>query len=406
MKNVDFRGSRLSHRFPALTSILPPLAMFWLAGYFFFPTNKLHYQFFILIFVAGTLWLGFKRYIDWQQLFASRLMQLAAIFCLYYLFSLAWSFGTSLDDRLGEVKSVVYLLCFTVVIRFCLNQSSHYLMRLFKVITVIATVSLIASLCWFFLIEGHTLASRFHGVGRLWNQLWMGAIYGALTIILVGVLSFARLSGRQNIMFLLLLVLMFAGVVATHSRMPVAATLAVGFLIFLMSARTWKVKGLVISAVILVLSIALLANLPYFKEDIERGQSLRLNIWNGAIELHQKKPWFGYGAGSDTPIESTVNIVDGWHYYHNSYLATLIDLGLVGGSLMIFLLAYAVAVAWRMRENLAVRLSAYVLIYSGMISLTFGEGIISRMNVQWVLVWLPIIIISHYEMRERLRRSD
>lgn len=406
MRKADLRENSVSYRFLASTSVIPVLAMFWLAGYFFFPTNKLHYQFFILIFVAGTFWLGVKRYIDWQQLLASRLIQLAAIFCLYYIFSLAWSFSTSLDDRLGEVKSVVYLLCFTVVIRFCLTQSNHYLTRLFKVITVVATVSVIAGLCWFFLIEGHTLASRFHGVGRLWNPLWMGAIYGAMTVTLVGLLSFARLSRRHQLILSVLLALMFAGVVATHSRMAIVATLLVGFLSFLMSAKPLRIKALVISVVMVVLLAALWVGMPYFKKDIERGQSHRLNIWTGAVELIQQKPIVGHGAGSDTPIESEVARVDGWHYYHNTYLATLVDLGVVGFSIMIWLLVYAIIMAWRMRANLAVRLSAYVLIYSGLISVTFGEGIISRMNVQWVLVWLPIIIISHYEMLERHRRSD
>lgn len=406
MKKADFGDQSLPGRIPLLTSALPLLAMFWLAGYFFFPTNKLHYQFFILIFVLGTLWLGFQRQVNWAQLFNSKLLQLLAVFCAYHLLSLLWSFNTPMDDRAGEIKSVVYLLCFTVIMRFSLSQSSDYLIRLFKVLIAVSTLSLTASLCWFFLIESHTLASRFHGIGRLWNPLWMGAIYGALTIILIGLLSFASLSRRQMTTLLLLLALMFAGVVATHSRMAIVATLLVGFLCFLMSAKTWKTKALVTSSVVVVLSVAIWAGMPYFKKDIERGQSHRLNIWNGAAELIQEKPLFGYGAGSDTPIESTVKRVDGWHYYHNTYLATLVDLGVAGFLLMISLLAYAVMLAWRMRDNLAVRLSAYVLIYSGMISLTFGEGIISRMNVQWVLVWLPIIIISHYEMLERRRRSN
>lgn len=406
MKKADFGEQSLPGRFPALTSVMPLLAMFWLAGYFFFPTNKLHYQFFILIFVAGSLWLGFQRQIDWKQILSSRLLQLLAVFCLYHLSSLFWSFDTPLDDRVGEIKSVIYLLCFTVMMRFSLAQSNDFLMRLFRVLIGVAALSMIVCLCWFFLVESHTLASRFHGIGRLWNPLWMGAISGALAVILVGLLSFAKLSRRQTTMLVLLLALMFAAVVATHSRMTIVATLLVGFLIFLMSAKTFTIKVLVTSAVFAILLLALWAGMPYFKKDIERGQSHRLNIWNGAVELIKQKPILGHGAGSDTPIESKIERVDGWHYYHNTYLATLVDLGIAGFTLMILLLAYAVALAWRLRENLAVRLSAYVLIYSGLISLTFGEGIISRMNVQWVLVWLPIIIISHYEMRDRVRRSD
>lgn len=387
------------------TTVVPALVLFWLAGYFFFPTNKLHYQFFILIFILGTLWLGVQRQIVWQQLLQSSLCRLAILLCLYFLASLFWSFGTPVDDRIGELKSVIYLACFFIVLRYSLQQSEDFLLKLFKITLFVSLISLIINVLVFFVFKEHTLADRFHGFGRLWNPLWMGSLYGALTVVATGLLSFARLSRQQTKVLLVVTPILFIGVVLTHSRMPIAATLLVGMLTFLVGFRSWRTKMLTLSTVLMLLGVASWAALPYFKHDIERGQSYRLDLWQGAVELIQEKPFIGYGAGSDTPIKSAEGRVNGWHYYHSTYLATVVDTGLLGLSLMMLLLGYAFLLAWRLRQYIGVRLSACLLFYSCLISLTFGEGIISRMNVQWVLVWLPIIIISHYEIRQRMQMT-
>ncbi len=373
----------------------------WIAGYFFFPTNKLHYQTFIVIFVLGSLWLGFQRKIDWQTFFSSKLILAVTAFSAYYLASLFWAYGTPFDDRLGEVKSVVYLFCFAFVLSFSLTQSPKFLERLFRILLLVSSIALVINIVAFFVVQEQSLSARFHGFGRLWSPLWMGAIYGGMTVVLVGLLSHGRLTRKHKMLLAPLIPVMFMGVLATHSRMPILATLAVGFLVFLMGKNSLKNKIVITISTVVILLGTFWASLPYFENDIERGQSYRFDIWSGAMNLVQERPLLGYGAGSDTPIDSPVEVVDDWHYYHNTYVATLVDLGLVGGFLHLLILVIAFRVAWQLRSNIAVRISAYLLLYSCLINITFGEGIISRMNVQWLLMWLPILIISHYEVTQK-----
>lgn len=377
------------------------LLTLWISGYFFFPTYKLHYQFFILIFVMGTLWICLQRKIDWQTFFSSKLILAVMAFSAYYLASLFWAHGTLFDDRLGEVKSVVYLFCFAFVLSFSLNQSPNYLERFFRILVLISSIVLVINIVVFFVIQEQSLTARFHGFGRLWSPLWMGAIYGGMTVILVGLLSHVGLTQKHKILLVALIAVMFIGVLATHSRMPILATLAVGFLVFLMGKNSLKSKVVITISTVVILMGMFWAFLPYFENDIERGQSYRFDLWRGAMDLIQEKPLLGHGAGSDIPIESPVELIDDWHYYHNTYIATLVDLGLVGGFLHLLILVIAFRVAWQLRSNIAVRISAYLLLYSCLINITFGEAIISRMNVQWLLMWLPILIISHFEVAQK-----
>lgn len=231
----------------------------------------------------------------------------------------------------------------------------------------------------------------------------MAALYGALTIVSVGILvsASAHLSDSQKYGLSFLAVIFFIAVLATQSRTAIAATVFVSLIAIFTAKSTYKLKWFNILAITLVLLVIAFISLSMLDRMVDRGQSHRLNIWQGAVELILEKPMLGYGAGSEIYIDTDDTKVDGWHYYHSSYVATLVDLGLVGFLLLLVMISVAFMVAWRMRSEPAVRISAYVLFYCLIISLTFGEGMISRMNAQWILFWLPLIVITHYEILDK-----
>lgn len=380
--------------------LLPSLVMFWLIGYFFFPTNKMHYQVFIVTFVLGGLWVAFREKFNVKLIFQSKILLSVFLFALYYLSSLFWPVGTPIDDRIGEAKSVIYLILFGFLIFFSMRHKQDFLPQLLKYGFLAAVGSLLLSCIMFYLVNEQSFSQRLHGYGRLWSPLWMAALYGGVAITALGLLSHQtkKVSTTNTCLLTLVLALAVFAVIATHSRTAIVMTLLVLFLTFLSGKLSLSYKlSLSIFAVVLFLVIAFLS-FPHFEADLQRGQSFRLDIWMGALELVKQAPIFGYGAGSDTPISSTISTVDGWHYYHSTYIATLVDLGLVGLGLQIFILVVTFNVAWQLREDLKVRVSAFILFFSCLISLTFGEGIISRMNVQWLLMWLPIMLIAYAEI--------
>jgi O-antigen ligase len=392
---------------PLISRVMPAMVTLWLAGYFFFPSNKLHYQFFILIFCLGgaLLWAKHRFHIAWKP--DSALVQVSGAFVVFYSLSLFWSVGTPFHERLGEIKSVLYLIIFTAVFTYCLRHSQNFLYRVLKVTLIAAVLALLFNFISFYFIDGQAVSARFHGFGRAWSPLWMAALYGALTVILVGVLTHAasQLSSRQYYLLIILATLFFLAVLATQSRMAIAATVVVSVIAVMTGNGSPRFKLLSALAIVLALLLTIWLSLTVFDRMVERGQSHRLNIWKGAMSLILEKPLLGYGAGSEIYIDTDDKKVDGWHYYHSSYVATLVDIGVTGFLLSLLMLAVAFQVAWRLREQFVVRMSAYVLLFCLLVSLTFGEGFISRMNAQWLLFWLPLIVIAHYEVLQKNQRS-
>jgi len=402
--NANTLGVKKEFGSPSLRhKILPGLVMFWLMGYLFFPTNKLHYQIFIVIFVMGGAWIAFREKIDFKNVFRSKVLLTIVVFALYFLFNLFWSVGTPLEDRLGEVKSLIYLAVFGLLIFFSVQNRDDFFSHFLKWGGIVATASLFFSCIMFYVVGEHSFSQRLHGYGRLWSPLWMAALYGAVAIVSITVLSFQseRLSKTNKLWLLLVFILAIFAVTATHSRMAIVTTFFVVSLAFYSGTFSFKYKLSVSALAAFVLITVAFFSSPSFENDLERGQSYRLDIWQGAMQLVKESPFFGHGAGSDTPISSTVSTVDGWHYYHSTYVATLVDLGFVGLSLHLMLLTITFLVAWKVRENVIVRISAFILLFSCLVNLTFGEGIISRMNVQWLLMWFPIMVIAYFELNKR-----
>lgn len=347
------------------------------------------------------MWVQHRLQVNWKP--DSTIARTCGAFVAFYTLSLAWSVGTPLDERFAEIKSVLYLVIFAAVFTYCMRQQQGFLYRLLKLVLIVASLALMFYFTSFYLIEEQAISARFYGYGRVWSPLWMAALYGALTVVIVTALTHAtsHFNTRQKYLLILVAAFFFTAVLATQSRMAIAATVVMSVISAITGNGSYKVKTFSVVSIVAVLLLTVWLSLTLFDRMIERGQSHRLNIWQGALSLIIEKPVLGHGAGSDVAIDTEDKKVDGWHYYHSSYIATLVDIGVAGFLLSVFMLAAAFRVAWRLREEFAVRASAYVLAYCLLVSLTFGEGFISRMNVQWLLFWMPIIVIAHYEVLQK-----
>jgi O-antigen ligase len=285
---------------------MPALVTLWVAGYFFFPTNKLHYQFFLLIFCLGGAWLWSKNNlaISWNS--SCSLLRFSAAFVTFYLLSLLWSDGTPLDERVGEIKSVLYLIIFSAIFAYSLKHDGHFLSKVLKMVLLAAALALLLNVILFYYIQDSSISARFHGVGRTWSPLWMAALYGAVSIVSVGILTSdeAHITTRQRYWLSFLAVVFFIAVLATQSRTAIAATVFVTLITIFSANSSYRLKLFNISVMMAVLLVFISLSLSMLDRMVDRGQSQRLNIWQGAAELIIEKPLFGYGAGSDVQIDT------------------------------------------------------------------------------------------------------
>ena len=130
-----------------------------------------------------------------------------------------------------------------------------------------------------------------------------------------------------------------------------------------------------------------------------RGQSYRLDLWLGFIGRAKEHLILGHGGGAKVPIHAPGEFVHGWYHYHSVYIGSLVELGLAGLLLHIVIIITVLNTAWRLRDNFYVRAAVLLFIYACIIGITFAHGILTRMNTQWLLFWMPLLVIAMYEIK-------
>ncbi|HCD05961.1 MAG: hypothetical protein CMH21_04150 [Methylophaga sp.] len=386
--------------FPAAEKTIFVLMNIWLAGFFLSPTGKQHYQFFILSIVLSAFWLIFAQKINYRSLLNSKVLMSASFYALLFLISIAWSNDLGFSAKFKDIKTFLYLIFFALVFLYVINGQSKRMITVVNILIVAAVISLLINLFVFYAINGEDMSARFFGMGRLWNPLWAAAMYGATALTILAILldKFNQFKPVFRGMFLLAYVLMLGAVVLTQSRTPIAATIMLSLFIVMVSQQSLKIKISVILTSGIIGVITLLYSLPFIQEQMGRGQSYRLDLWFGFIERAKEHLFLGHGGGSNVPISSPVDYVDGWYHYHSTYVASLVEMGLAGLFLHLLLIVTTLSAAWKMRNIFIVKVAAIVFIYTCILGITFGHGILTRMNSQWLIFWMPLLVIAIYEI--------
>lgn len=373
------------------------LTLFWISGFFFFPTAQSHNQAFILLFVLPAVWLIFKLNITFKPFLKSRLFWIAFLYCSYYAVSTAWGTYKNINLQLSEIKRSLYLYAFWIVIFTSYYLDNRKLMLLAKYTVLLAVVSIFYNAIIFYGVDQNGLYERFVGFGRLRNALWVGALYGAVAILLLCITL--QPNQAKKPLYFVFFIIFFVATLLTHSRGPILSMLAVSLLAFFSSQLSLKLKTK-LSIVFLLLASACAVYLSiYYQADINR-ESYRLDLWLGFLEFAKVDLIFGQGAGTNVYINAPGQFVNGWSHYHNVYLGSLIELGLLGLCLHLLLVVYAISIGWRFRKHLAVNVALMVFIFTCLIGVTYGQGIVTRINAQWIIFWLPLAVMIMRELEE------
>ncbi|HEY0563338.1 MAG TPA: O-antigen ligase family protein [Methylophilus sp.] len=379
------------------------LTVFWIAGFFFFPKGQLHNQAFLAIFLLPALWLMLKIKVPFKPFLASRLFWVTCIFCLYYAISTAWGTHKDMDGVMSEIKRAFYFYAFWLVIFFTYYLQPSRLYVLAKFTTMAGLLSVLVVSALFYGLDHSTIADRLTGFGRLRNPLWVAALYGAMATMMLCVVL--QKEQANKLRYFAFFIFFFTATLLTHSRGPIISMAAVCLLIFFASQLSIKLKIQITTVSLVILFALSLIFLAAYQADIERGQSYRLDLWLGFLQFTKHHLILGNGAGTNLYINSPGNFAHGWSHYHNVYLGSLVELGLVGLSLHLLVIALTIRLGWRYRQELAINIALMVFIFSCLIGITYGQGVIERINAQWIIFWLPIAVIIMRELEcKQLKR--
>ncbi len=172
----------------------------------------------------------------------------------------------------------------------------------------------------------------------------------------LSVLSFLVLVPNQqeangnNKLNIVLVILSVCALLFTGGRAGLGGWLVGLFLLAFLGNPTYRVQFILVLLGLGSFAYAFQDQLPIFKRaDLEASYIFRQMIWNDALAIHQNHPWFGIGIGNYAnyvavhhPDQFWINNNEITYYDHpeSGYLKLLVEFGLPGFLLLLFLILY------------------------------------------------------------------
>lgn len=242
------------------------------------------------------------------------------------------------------------------------------------------------------------------------NPNTLGAMLLAISPVIM--LRVLKKSEKGKIFDKITLIILIIDLISTGSRSSILGILISSWIILLMVMPT---KRIVISIIPLLIILALFTNeesiynylqkTRQFSRQAEKVTDLsgRKEVWGFGIKLFEEQPLIGYGFGFEKMIlkeySSRFTQHSGW-YFHNSYLSSLIAVGLLGTIPLLALLALASIKGLYLIHQLSInsepnRMIIYflALLYSSLFHGFYETWLFSPGNMNILLFWTSVFFI-------------
>ncbi|MBX3548938.1 MAG: O-antigen ligase family protein [Xanthobacteraceae bacterium] len=341
------RGHRFSTLMHLFVAVFLMQAVFRIRGY---QDKDVDFQVILKIAVwatvAGVAALHARRWLE----------SMLTPFNLPCMLFLIWLFATALVSPNPTYTFVSAFTVFACVI-FC-----AYVFSMFEPLEVFTTIVLaIVAFCFisiivyfaipefgryvYWLNEEKFVSGRLAGIAGSANNM---ALIAAFALVVIGL--YAREFHRMHWSFVpLATIICGAALVMTNSRTPLAMTLLIVFMTYVLTWRRLHIALLLVSLGLVAASILL----PYSDEILLKVVSRsggadeltsltgRTEIWHTVLKLVEQRPWTGYGYGSSVFVlpEYANSIGFATSHAHNLALQLLLTTGWTG--LILFILTVA-----------------------------------------------------------------
>jgi O-antigen ligase len=114
--------------------------------------------------------------------------------------------------------------------------------------------------------------------------------------------------------------------------------------------------------------------------------SHRGGIWQMAIGLIMQQPWFGYG------MQAKFSYGYGGVNPHNIFISAFFYTGIVGGVLLLAVVASSLRVAWQHRRTPQGALAFTLLLHAIFACMTDQGQYVHSPAPQWTIFWLPVAL--------------
>ena len=378
--------------------------LFLLTGIFFIPDKGIHFKLFILFTTISFPLMMYKGLCRWQIIYESRIFLFSSLFLAFSLLSLFWSTPERSSDILNPIKNVFYLVSFWFIFIFVFSSTGNRLQHLVKWLIIAGSITAASYACYQYLYLDYPLTHRFDIPGPLLNIIRTGICLGAGALLCIAALLYkpTNRSAAITVLLLLALTIFLATLGLTHTRWAIAGTLFFCFIMIMVSHIKTRNKVLLFGVGIVLLLIAGYCLAPLIAEYIERGQSYRLILWSGFLNEYQNY-WLGHGLGTHIYIRE--GVMENWHSYHSVYLGALMSTGIIGLTLLLLMILTALTIGWRLRKDHYALAASVLFAFGCVMGAVNFDSVILRPRGYWLPFWIPLIVLSLYELKSLRRKA-
>lgn len=313
-------------------------------------------------------------------------------FAACVMLSIAWS---DTDKSFGSlIKRPLYIaLLFAAVTQVALARTDR-LKQVLQLATLLACLVGVVSLVLFHMAQD----DRFVGYRALSNPILTAHVFGFFMAMCVA--SWMIEGSNRRPWKAITFVIIGTVIVATGARGGLAATAAAITAAALLAGN----RRAAIACVVMLAGAALVLVLV---PDVfmQRGLSLRPQLWALTLQEVSLRPWLGYGYDAYIMLEIP-GVTEKFPNPHNLLLAVLRQQGIVGLTLWGLMYAAAFVSAWRYRRDPAVLIFAVTVVAGLVASLTEGMSYLSRPKEHWFLVWIPFAFLTAALIRRKLNPAQ
>jgi hypothetical protein len=383
---VQTKWEKFATNWIALGVYVFVLAFFWASG-----TANIRTTFYVFILLPWLFYIPWKK-AHWQD-FGGVYTALGLLLTGYIALSSLWG----KENDVGEfARHWLMLAIWLTTTAWVIARGHINLERLLSYLVVVACISAVPEIIYFYLSTGYTLAVRLHGHGLAENPTLLAQLFGAACII--AYVKSMRSSARPVILlWFAASVICALPILLSQSRGALVALAIVGLaaLIICRPRKSIIIWQIVLGCIALSL---LLSQLDIISLLEKRGVDTngRDDIWFTVLARVYEVPLFGIGAEYNARL--TIPDVGIFHHAHNSWLDILYFSGLVGVFIALYHLWLLLSV---FKRDSATILPLYLWFVFGCICLfTNGPHLLMPINAHWWVYWIPVglLVGAHLQL--------
>jgi O-antigen ligase len=355
------------------------------AGVSFNPGKAYQASLIVLLYIPALLLAFSQRARVWRQLWPLPAFRVFLLLLAWAALSLIWGKLPRPGDELGRLLSVLaFVLGWHA---FAADEATRIRGLLLSVGAAIAACA--AFYCVTFVITPVS-DGRIIGEGTIATANYAAALMGVVALWL----SQLDIAGRQwSAWRYIAIVVLLVFVGFTHTRnvwLALCVTLVLMPLWRPGRGYRWAAVG-----VVALVGLALLWRSALL---MERGTSLRPELFAQSMRLIYQRPWLGLGQGEPFTL-----MVYGHPYTHTHNVLTqmTVELGIPGLLLTVALWLLVAWQGWRSRSLMQGRLVLALWVYASVVLQFDMPQMLDSPRPAWLLVWLPFALALGLAWRER-----